>query len=71
MVYFYFHTQTAIFDTQVIDPCCKSYVKAGQRALGTAAISEKRKCELAVVVKGNYFFLLFLKLMDLVLNVEI
>ena len=39
----FFHTQSAIFDTQVIDPGSKSYLKAAQRPLGAAAVGEARK----------------------------
>lgn len=39
----FFHSQSAIFDTLVIDPCAKSYVKAAQSLLGAATIGEARK----------------------------
>jgi hypothetical protein len=32
----FFHAQSAIFDTLVIDPCAKSYVKGAQFLLGAA-----------------------------------
>lgn len=39
----FFHVQSAIFDTLVIDPCAKSYVKAAQALLGAATIGETSK----------------------------
>ena len=42
----FFHAQSAIFDTLVIDPCAKSYVKAAQFLLGAATTGETRKCDL-------------------------
>ena len=39
----FFHAQSAIFDTLIIDPCAKSYVKAAQQFLGAAATGEARK----------------------------
>ncbi len=39
----YFHSQTTIFDLQVIDPSAKSYVIAAQQPLGAAVIGETRK----------------------------
>jgi len=42
----FFHAQSAIFDTLVIDPCAKSYVKAAQAPLGAATIGETKKCRL-------------------------
>ena len=42
----YFHSQTSIFDLQVIDPAAKSYVIAAQQPLGAAVIGETRKRKL-------------------------
>jgi hypothetical protein len=39
----FFHAQSAIFDTMVIDPGAKSYVRAAQQPLGAAAIGEAQK----------------------------
>ena len=39
----FFHVQSSIFDTLVIDPCAKSYVKAAQAVLGAASIGETSK----------------------------
>jgi hypothetical protein len=42
----YFHTQSAIFDTYVIDPCAKSYVVSAQAPLGAATTGEKKKIDI-------------------------
>jgi len=42
----FFHAQSAIFDTLVIDPCAKSYVKGAQFLLGAATTGETRKSDL-------------------------
>ena len=42
----YFHSQTSIFDLQVIDPAAKSYIIAAQQPLGAAVIGETRKRKL-------------------------
>jgi len=42
----FFHAQSAIFDTLVIDPCAKSYVKAAQFLLGAATTGETRKSDI-------------------------
>jgi hypothetical protein len=42
----FFHAQSAIFDTLIIDPCAKSYLKAAQAVLGAATIGETNKCRL-------------------------
>ena len=42
----FFHAQSAIFDTLVIDPCAKSYVKGAQFLLGAATTGEARKSDL-------------------------
>ncbi len=39
----FFHAQSAIFDTLVIDPCAKSYVNISQRLLGAATAGEAKK----------------------------
>jgi len=39
----FFHTQSAIFDTYVIDPNAKTYLKAAQFPLGAAATGEAKK----------------------------
>ena len=44
----FFHAQSCIFDTLVINPCAKSYVRAAQQALGAASIGELRKDDLYV-----------------------
>jgi hypothetical protein len=41
----FFHAQSGIFDTLVIDPCANSYRKAAQHPLGAASIGEKRKSD--------------------------
>ena len=38
----FFHAQSAIFDTLVIDPCAKSYVKAAKAPLDAATIGETK-----------------------------
>ena len=42
----FFHTQSAIFDALVIDPCAKSYVRSAQVSLGAATAGEAKKCAL-------------------------
>ena len=39
----FFHAQTALFDTIVVDPCAAIYLKAAQHALGAASAGEHRK----------------------------
>ena len=39
----YFHTQSAIYDTYVIDPCANTYVKTAQQPLGASATGEAKK----------------------------
>jgi hypothetical protein len=39
----YFHTQSAIYDTYVIDPCAKTYVKCAQQPLGASMMGEGKK----------------------------
>jgi hypothetical protein len=39
----FFHTQSAIYDTYVIDPCANTYVKCAQQALGASATGEAKK----------------------------
>ncbi len=39
----YFHTQSAIFDTYVIDPCANTYVKCAQVPLGASNMGEAKK----------------------------
>jgi hypothetical protein len=42
----YFHTQSAIYDTYVIDPCAKNYVKCAQQPLGASMMGEGKKISL-------------------------
>jgi len=42
----FFHMQSAIFDTLVINPSAKSYIRAAQQALGAATLGESRKDDL-------------------------
>jgi hypothetical protein len=60
----YFHSQTSIFDLQVIDPSAKSYVTAAQQPLGAAVIGETRKrniYETRCKDEGHLFFPLLLE----------